>query len=467
MSRRYIAIELKQELVRVAVAVSGKAGPVLERVASAPRETGQSLSGIVSGLLDEPLRVGDRLVASLPARSGLVRHLTFPFADEKKLAAALELELDAQLPVRLDHHLVTYRQLEKKADNEHRLCAAAVSNDVIRETLNPFDEAGLPVGLLDLAPYGYVDGIRSQMRDGLLGIVHAQEFSLVLLSEGKAVETRFTPLPAGRAVEAVARQVSQQARSLQAARRASDLSFCLIGDGVSEDLLSLLTEQGWNLTSLKLPGLSHSPASAELPVAALALRACRPPKDKGLNFRTGQFALKSEWRRLQRNLAIGAGVFLLATILLATSAWLNYAARSQHAETLRDQAVALFQASFPNERVVVDPQKQLQSKIAALQQQIEQLGADRAFTPLTTLREVSRRTPDDLKSDIRLFSYDADEVRIEGRTDSFDSIDRLSTGLEQSSMFEEVRIADAKLSLDGKQVDFRLTLSRAGQEVQP
>jgi general secretion pathway protein L len=44
---------------------------------------------------------------------------------------------------------------------------------------------------------------------------------------------------------------------------------------------------------------------------------------------------------------------------------------------------------------------------------------------------------------------------------SFEAINRIARSLEQSPLFAQAQIADAKMSLDGTRVDFRLHLSFA------
>ena len=57
------------------------------------------------------------------------------------------------------------------------------------------------------------------------------------------------------------------------------------------------------------------------------------------------------------------------------------------------------------------------------------------------------------------FSYTPDTVTFEGSTSSFDAVNRLAKALEQSPLFRTPQVADAKMSLDGSRVDFRLNLA--------
>ena len=72
----------------------------------------------------------------------------------------------------------------------------------------------------------------------------------------------------------------------------------------------------------------------------------------------------------------------------------------------------------------------------------------------------------DLTVDLREFAYEEEGVRLEGFAPSFDVVNRATKALQQSPLFREVQLVDAKASLDGARVDFRLNLPFA-QEQKP
>jgi general secretion pathway protein L len=50
-------------------------------------------------------------------------------------------------------------------------------------------------------------------------------------------------------------------------------------------------------------------------------------------------------------------------------------------------------------------------------------------------------------------------------TSSFDAVNRMARSLEQSTMFREAQIADAKMSIDGSRIDFRINLTFNGDQI--
>jgi general secretion pathway protein L len=64
-------------------------------------------------------------------------------------------------------------------------------------------------------------------------------------------------------------------------------------------------------------------------------------------------------------------------------------------------------------------------------------------------------------------NYTGDQVRLEGTTSSFDAINRIASTLEGTPGVAATQISDAKMSMDGSQVDFRLTLTLSGAKEGP
>jgi len=171
MGKRFIGIDFDDRCVRVAILSEekGQITPISvdKRTFADTEELLQSLLELIGG----ERRLGDRVVAALPAREGFVRQLKFPFADPRKIAAALELELGAQLPVAIETCTSDFQQPLADSDGSWSVTAAAVRTDVVRDFLLPYDTAGFVFSILDLAPFAYAAGLAGLFPDGLLVIV--------------------------------------------------------------------------------------------------------------------------------------------------------------------------------------------------------------------------------------------------------------------------------------------------------
>ncbi len=464
MSRRLFGIDLDGKILR-AVAVNEDKGTTtlvatLRREYAEPAEAVAALQEFFGG----ELRFGDRLAAALPAVDGFVRWLQFPFADPKKLAAALPFELGSQLPVSVDLCLTDFQPPQPAGEQGFRLAAAAVKRETIAAYLAPFDSALVPLHQLDLAPFVTAAGLQHLLGDGLLATLGAQDLTLVRLRQGQVNDLRLQPGGGTRSREEQARFLLREAALLGRGETAP-LPLWVIGPGADQELLELL-RASYPTAQVPQVLLQGTPLAAEfLPAAAVALQAARPEKERSFNFRRGPFALKSEWAAMKRRLLVVASLLLLILLTSGGAAWFAHAQRAGRADALQQEMVKVFRETFPGSTPLVDVPLQMQSGIAELRKRGQLGGA--ASSALAVLQELSRRTPADLTVDIRDFNYSPEAVRLEGSTSSFDAINQLAKSLEASPLFGSAQIADAKMSIEGNRVDFRLTLSLSATKEGP
>lgn len=459
MGKRFIGIDFDGRCVRIAILTEekGRIIPVSvgKRSFAGDEELLQSLPELVGG----EKRLGDRLAASLPAKEGFVRQLKFPFADPRKIAAALELELGAQLPVAIETCTSDFQQPLADGDGSWNVTAAAVRTDAIRDFLAPLDSAGFVLSILDLAPFASAAGLAELFPDGLLVTIREESITIALLQDGRVASHRLLLVAAGLAEEARAQLVLREGVALQGAVGCHDLPFCLIGPGASPALIERLESAGCRVDTPPVAFDGHPVDREFLPAVALARRATATERGKSFNFRRGPFAPKSEWVALKRGLVFAATLLVLSGLALGAAAWLNYAGKARRAEALHKEMVRLFRETFPGETTIVDVPLQMRGKISELQKKNALYGADSSRSALSLLREISERLPQDLVVDIRELNYTPDAVVFEGSTASFDAVNRLAKALEQSPRFRAPQVADAKMSLDGSRVDFRLNLT--------
>jgi general secretion pathway protein L len=458
MAKRLFGIDIDSRFLRAVVAHEDKGKTTLVAATRIPYAGQEELLAALGGLMGGERRLGDRVAAALPARDGFVRQLTFPFADPRKIAAALELELGAQLPVAIETCTSDFQQPVADGAGGWNVTAAAVRTEVVREFLESFDTAGFVISILDLTPFAYAAGLAELFSDGLLVTVTEAALTIALLQDGRIASYRLLPVAAGTTDETLAQLVIREGAALQATAGRSDLSFCLIGPGDTPALIERLESAGCRIETPQVI-VDGRPVEREfLPAVSLARRAAATERGKSFNFRQGPFAPKSEWLALKRGLITAGTLLALYGAALGGAAWLNYAGKAQRAEALQQEMVRAFKETFPGETAIVDVPLQMRGKINELQKKTKLYGADSSRSAISVLREISERLPEDLVVDIRELNYTPETVIFEGSTASFDAVNRLAKALEQSPTFGIPQIADSKMSLDGSRVDFRLNL---------
>lgn len=188
----------------------------------------------------------------------------------------------------------------------------------------------------------------------------------------------------------------------------------------------------------------------------------RSDREEGGNFRSGNFALKGEWAALKKKLVVAGAILALTLLLAGASSWLGYAHKAQRVEALQQQLTSLFRSTLPEAQTIVDIPLQMRQAIGQLRSKGRLLGVGSSGSALAVLQEISARMPKDIRVDIDHLNYGADGLRLEGSTNSYDDINRLARSLEQSPLFGEAQISDAKTSIDNQHINFRLNLTFSG-----
>jgi general secretion pathway protein L len=168
MAKRFIGIDIDREQVRVAVLSGERGAPILTAVGGRAYAGPEELLAAVRELLGEPPAFGDRLATALPASAAFVRWLKFPFAEPRKVAAALSLELGSQLPVPIEDFLTDFLTPQPADDNSFSVAAIALRRSAVADLTAAFDAAGIPLHIVDVAPFALAEGLRDSTADAFL-----------------------------------------------------------------------------------------------------------------------------------------------------------------------------------------------------------------------------------------------------------------------------------------------------------
>jgi len=453
MTKRRIGLEVTSNRIRLVIFDGDKEKPVLLRKVEQPLEPDSDIADVVNQMLDGPAGFGDRFCTVLPGDDSFVRRLNFPFNDPRKIDAAAGMELASQLPVDISDHLVA-TTVARGEDGQFTTTAATYPQQKIAEFLDPFDSGKIPIHVLGLTPFTEISGLRPWLTNGILVRAHAGELTLSLVVDAEMVSHENCG-PVEDTPQRLADQILREAGLLCRAERLSQQPLCLIGSDVTPTLISAIKEMDWEMITVPLEESGNPIDPAFLPVCAMALATDQPL----INFRRGPFTLKSEWAALKKHFYIGGGLLLASLAILAATALHSYQFKTEVAQDYRKQLNQVFRETLPGQTAIVDPVQQLTVELNRLRETGRLVGLDKSTSALAVLRDFSTHTPKDITVDIKTFNYEPENLNVEGVTDSFDSVNRLAGELRKSPSFTAVRIADAKMGIQGKQVSFRLQIS--------
>jgi general secretion pathway protein L len=452
MTKQLIGIEITTHCIRMAILTTDKEHPWRFTTLEQARDE-DDIGQLMLQMLGSRLGFADRCCTTLSITNSFVRRLSFPFSDPHKIAAAAPMELGAQLPVDISNHIVA-TSLPIAGDKGVVTTAAAASAEDIAAALQPFD-AGISLHVLGLSPYTEACGLKTLFSDGFLVLSHEKQLVISLLQHGQIIS--FEDCGAVNDDGATLADIITAKTILMChSSRLEPQPLCLIGSDVSPKLQQTLVQQGMSLVELPLHGENDQALDPKfLPVCARALAADQPT----INFRRGSFTLKSEWAALKKHLYVGAALLVVALIIAGGTALHTYRHKTNIAEKYRQQINQIFRQTLPESKVIIDIPRQLQSALQQLKTTGKLVGLDKSTSALAILRSISSNTPEDIKVDVKTFTYEPQLAQIDGVTNSFDSVNRWASALRSTAIFSEVRIADAKMGIDGQQVNFRLQLA--------
>ncbi len=137
--------------------------------------------------------VGDKVAISVPGQAGLSRFFKPPPVDARKLPNLVEFEVSQQIPFPIEDVIWDWQQLGGTKDDEGRVTDAeiglfAMKRDAVFRALQPFDDAGVEVDIVQLSPLSIFNVI---CRDQIEELPSPEDFdpedppeSIVVLSMG-------------------------------------------------------------------------------------------------------------------------------------------------------------------------------------------------------------------------------------------------------------------------------------------
>lgn len=182
-----------------------------------------------------------------------------------------------------------------------------------------------------------------------------------------------------------------------------------------------------------------------------------------INFRRGEFVFgKETLARRHRLVTLSWGIVILLG-LMAGSFYLHYQKKENHYQALKQELRAAFGEIFPNVPNVVNEVEQTRTAITTRRQTGAFFGVDE-ISPLQILKEITAAIPAGVKIDVFNLSIDGGSVRIQAQTDSFESVDRIRSGLLSANSFKQVEVSDAKAAANKDHVRFQIKMTVLGSE---
>ncbi len=480
-----------------------------------PRESGPPPEEVISSTLRELVSEGEMdgytFITSIPGNQVSTRILSLPFTNEKKIDQVVGFEVEGDLPFALEDLVVDYHILQKK-ENESRILVAAVKKELFKSYLGILAAAGIDPRIVDidsLALFNLYQMVSEDDKEKCLSLIDlgAAMTSICIFSGGQVFFIRTIPLAGDAITEAIQkgfgfsytqaeelklrsgelkqREKGKVSRTIkrtlepllqeiwQTFYHSGEMSIkrvekAFICGGTSRlpNLPEYLAKRlGIEVTKLNiLKEIPHRlPETAELdsisPQAlALSLREVSGIETSRVNFRKGEFSFRKAIKEIQGKL-IFAGVMAAVILLLASFSFFShyFQLSSQH-QDLRTQVRAIFAETFPDEGKIVDPVRQMQRKLEEMKKKIG-YNSENNSPILDILQEICDRVPQEIRVDIEDLLIDFEQIRIKGKTESIEAVDKIKTELMKNERFKKVEVKDTRRGVDESIFNFQINIS--------
>ena len=432
-----------------------------------------------------------------PGRVSL-RNITMPFRDEKKIRQTIAFELEPSIPFSIEDALIDFAICDPSEPVEV-LAAAAHRGDVgemIGAVENVFPEASF----IDLNGVPLAVILAAKRKDCVLIVDVGSEKSVSVLIDGGRVRhvrafdfggDSLTQIIAGTtgaefpeaerkklsgdygaslekmngACRGFARNVKATIEQAGAGKYAAagPARIMLAGGGALFGGIKQAFESCFAVPAemLDLTELEDFEIDSALPEAwtpqmngalALALRGAK--RSAGFDFRRGQFELRKNAVKLQKDLRWAALMMMVVLAALLVDQGAGYYLDRLKLNRVKAAVNGVFMANCPEVTKIVDPVQQFRTKISEAKKL--SLGPGAPFLDL--LGEINTLVPQSSGMLITNLVYDGERIEIKAEAASFDTAEEIKKALAGSSRFKNISISSVTAVRQGSRVEFGLKM---------
>jgi len=193
-------------------------------------------------------------------------------------------------------------------------------------------------------------------------------------------------------------------------------------------------------------------------------------KNGDINFRQGTYGYHKSYKTVQR-LLLASAALVFVGILIGTGLFLSRLGElAQHSTALDEQVAQTISEGFPD--ITVDVSRGIDRPMALMLEEHLRLqehgkalglGVPRSRC-LAVLQQISAMVPprDEVTLNVDDYSYEADQVKIRGTTDSFEAIQKTERAIGECELVHSVDSSEGSKG-DKKSFDFIITLKPADE----
>jgi len=488
MPGKILGLDINDDSVTAVQVTSTLKGYQVTDCAQVTIEEDKDVTEVLKDLFGDHDFKSDVCNSSIPGKYVSYRNLELPFKDPKKIRQTLPFELEAMVPFPIEDLLVDF--VFSDPSNRKNVLAASVKKGFISEQLQMLQPHGIDPDVVDIRCIPMLSWLLKQEgtpENGLFLQLDGKTNTLVIFLEKCIALIRtfiFDDSPDSGNTRA---EESPYYAWLCSQVQTTIHNFGLLKNGVIQPekiLLSgkseLLAEAEKHLSRIldiptEMIDLSKQekiffPAdmaetwnpSRMNNALALAVRDTR--QEQSFNFRKDAFEKKKHYFGPKKEIKRAAVLFIILLFFLSANLGVDYYFLKKKYEDLSTRITAVFKETFPHiTRIPRDQElNMMKGEINKIKKSAGSLPtAGGKVSVLELLTDISKRIPSALDVHLTRMILDPEAVRLSGKTDTFNTVDKIKNNLESSECFKTATISSAKLDRTGSKVEFEIKLERA------
>ena len=180
-----------------------------------------------------------------------------------------------------------------------------------------------------------------------------------------------------------------------------------------------------------------------------------------INFRQEEFASSKKAKKVKARLTLLLSYIAVLAFLAIASFSTNLYLKEKRYQDLKAEIRKEFLQAQPGLKKVVNEVQQMKNLVREERTRLDALGGlSIANSPLEILREMSMMIEPTWKVRITDLVMDPEAVEVNGEADSFDTVNRFKSKLDQSPLYKEVQLKTARASTLENVVEFKFQMKR-------
>ncbi len=478
MSSTILGLDIRYDLVSAVLVKTSLRSSLLTGFAQAPLSAkDDDQSGLRSALaiIAKKIDISDVIcITSLPAEWISFRNLKVPFQDEKKIKQILPFELESSMAQPVDSLAFDFQVLTTGEQTE--ILAASIEKSRLENFLAILESAHIKPEIVTIGGLPAVLSLIKKpefLPKALLIDTDNEKNALFVINNNQLYLVRIFPrnVAGHDPLELLCINIEQ---TLTAINQKQDADFFpqavyLTGHGIKTkraiqkmaEILKLAVQnvdpvydsqiakdiqddQGW------FPDLMYN---------AYALAALEISDTRCINFCQRRSVINKHWTEYRSSMIGCSLLFLLMICAFLSNILFDSYLLKKELTTLDNNIKAVFSATFPDVKRIVDPLQQMRVKLKEAQQDMAGSSeSQEQIKIIDILNNISQLIPGKTDFEITRFLVGAEIVTISGSTDTFNGVDEIKSRLAKDELFQKVTISSANQEKTGKRIRFKLKI---------